>query len=140
MRATLKKAERLTGKKRLAEIHKHGKAVKSYPFVLLYLACAFDSSVPARLAISVPSRRVRSAVGRNAIKRQVREAYRNHKETLYNTLQAQELQMGMLLIFVGEDKRLDTEWVNRKISTLLKRLQRELEGEKIESKRDEKNG
>ena len=39
--------------------------------------------VPVQILISVPKKRFKHAVDRNRVKRQVREAYRLHKQVLY---------------------------------------------------------
>lgn len=126
MKATFKKPERLTGKKLLEEIHRSGAAIKVFPFVLLYLPMTNPQTSPARLAISVPKRRVHNAVDRNQIKRLIREAYRKQKQPLYDLLTGADLRLGMLLIFVGNPEEIGAQFVNEKISHVLMRLMKEL--------------
>lgn len=68
--------ERLKSKQRIAEIFSQGSSRKFYPFVLWYLPARASHS---RVAISVPKRRIATAVKRNLIKRRAREAYRLQK-------------------------------------------------------------
>ncbi len=126
MKATFRKPERLTGKKLLEEIHRSGAAIKVFPFVLLYLPISNPQTSPARLAISVPKRRVHSAVDRNRIKRLVREAYRKQKQPLYDLLSGADLRLGMLLIFVGKEEETGAQFVVERISGALSRLLKEL--------------
>lgn len=132
MRATFKKSERLCGKKLLESTHRNGLAVKSFPFILLYKQCEFEEPVAAKLAISIPRKRVKLAVKRNAIKRRIRESYRVNKAPLYDLLEQQEKQLAMLLIFVGRDENMDSNLVKKKISGLLARLCKEIAGDNQE--------
>lgn len=68
--------ERLKSKQRIAEIFAQGSSRKFYPFVLWYLPARVSHS---SVAISVPKRRIATAVKRNLIKRRAREAYRLRK-------------------------------------------------------------
>lgn len=129
MRATFKKSERLSGKKLLGEIHREGKAVKAFPFILLYKPCSFENGETAKLAISIPKRRVKKAVDRNRMRRQVREVYRIEKSTLYTVLTGESVQLGMLIIFVGNETSVDSNLVKEKISQLIARLSNEIRGD-----------
>jgi len=126
MEASFTKAERLTGKKIIEDLFRTGASVKQYPFVLLWKMVEEKGSAPARLAISVPKRRVKLAVNRNRIKRLVRESYRTQKEPLYQLLLNREQHLVMLLIFVGTAEETNHLLVNEKISGLLTRLMNEL--------------
>jgi len=126
MEASFTKAERLTGKKIIEDLFRNGASVKQYPFVLLWKKVEDNGSAPARLAISVPKRRVKLAVNRNRIKRLVRESYRTQKQPLYQLLKDQEQHLVMLLIFVGTAEETNRLLVNEKISGLLTRLMNEL--------------
>ena len=134
MTATFKKPERLTGKKLLEEIHRSGAAIKVFPFVLLYLPMSNQQASPARLAISVPKRRVHNAVDRNRIKRLVREAYRKQKQPLYDLLLGTDVRLGMLLIFVGTPEETGAQFVDEKISRALLRLMKELSQDQNDDK------
>src|SRR5690554_5985524 len=126
MKATFKKAERLSGKTVISNLFKNGKSVKAFPFVLLYQPVEFEKAVPARLTISIPKRKVKSAVKRNRIRRMVRETYRVQKHLLYDVLNSQHQQFALLIIFVGTEAGLDSNLVQEKISRILTRLSKEV--------------
>jgi ribonuclease P protein component len=55
----------------------------------------------AQLAISVSKRSFKTAVARNRIKRQIREAYRLHKAELHEKLG--ERQVALMLIYIAKE-------------------------------------
>lgn len=126
MRATFRKSERLKRKKLLEEVYQKGKPFRAFPFILLHKHCEIPGGAPLQLAISVPKRRVRLAVDRNRIKRQVREAFRLNKAAFVDALRGSNIQLGLLLIFVGNTNELSSELVHQKISELIARLEKEL--------------
>jgi len=125
MRHTLSKPERLTGKKTLSELHQSGEVIKEYPFILMVKPFTFENNVPARLAISVPKRKVKLAVKRNLMKRLAREAYRKQKNELFNAIIQNKTQLALLLIYTGDDK-FTNDIAETKITKLLSRLIRKL--------------
>lgn len=125
MRHTLSKPERLTGKNTLSELHKRGEVIKEYPFILMVKPFTFESSVPARLAISVPKRKVKLAVRRNLMKRLAREAYRKQKNELFDALIKNKTQLALLLIYTGDEK-FTNEIAEPKITKLINRLIRKI--------------
>lgn len=135
MRATFRKPERLKRKKLLEEVYQSGKPIKAFPFILLYKRAQIQGGAPIQLAISVPKRRVRLAVDRNRIKRQVREAFRTSKAPVYDELRAQNAQLGLLLIFVGHTHALESALVHQKIFELIARLEKQLKHNHTEQSR-----
>jgi ribonuclease P protein component len=125
MRHTLSKPERLTGKKTLSELYQSGEVIKEYPFILMVKPFPFENNVPARLAISVPKRKVKLAVKRNLMKRLAREAYRKQKNEFFDAIIQNKTQLALLLIYTGDEK-FNNDIAEIKITKLLSRLIRKL--------------
>ena len=69
----------------------HGQSMAAFPLRVVYTIqerTAFD--VPVQILVSVPKKHFKHAVDRNHVKRQVREAYRLHKDILYDVLPADQ--------------------------------------------------
>ncbi len=82
----------------------------------------YDS--PVEILISVPKKRFKHAVDRNRVKRQVREAYRHHKQQLYDALPADQQ---LLLAFVWlSDQHISTKEVEKRVCNLLQRMPEKL--------------
>ena len=78
------------------------------------------SPVSAQILISVPKRHFKHAVDRNRIKRQIREAYRNHKDLLSGRL-ADSRQLAIAFIWLS-DRHLPSSDVEGRVVTLLKHV------------------
>lgn len=101
---TFSKAERLKSRKLIAELFKGGHSYLAYPFrvVWLPLPAAISSGASVQVAFTAPKRTFKTAVARNRIKRLCRESYRIHKSELYVKLQAENQQIGLLLMYVAK--------------------------------------
>ena len=83
-----------------------------------------QTDVPVQVLISVPKKRFKHAVDRNRVKRQVREAYRQHKQPLVDAIPAdQSLLLGF--IWVGDSLDASSIVVSR-IAKLLTRITEKL--------------
>lgn len=71
------KSERIKSKRLIEKLFSKGASFISYPFRVLYLEQEDDK--PTQFAISVPKKKIKTAVQRNRIKRLTREAYRLNK-------------------------------------------------------------
>ena len=78
--ATFTKDERLKSSKRIAQLFKKGKVRNLPPLRMVYLAC--ESLPRHQVLFAVSSKKIRSAVTRNKLKRRMREAYRLNKHLL----------------------------------------------------------
>lgn len=123
---TLGKEERICSKKLIEKLFKGGrsKSMVAYPLRVVYAQKADDEgeSVPAQMLVSVSKRHFKHAVDRNRVKRQVREAYRKHKHTVTQALEAKGGGR-LMMAFVWQDNALhDTAEVERKVQNLLTRI------------------
>lgn len=73
----LPKHERLKGRLWFDVLFEHGKSIKHFPIKLVHAPVA--NATQHLFGVSVPKRNVPTAVKRNRIKRQIREAYRLNK-------------------------------------------------------------
>ncbi|PKD21615.1 ribonuclease P protein component [Salegentibacter salinarum] len=73
------KDEKLKSKKLIDILFQEGKSVKKYPLKLIYLPITNPEITNFKTGVSVPKKLVKTAVGRNRIKRLMREAFRKNK-------------------------------------------------------------
>jgi len=99
------KKERLCSRLQMEQLLSLKQSVFSYP-----LKCYFqhlplsDENPVSKMAVSVPKKLEKTAVGRNKIKRWVREAYRLNKHLLYNELNEKCVVVNLLFVCVGKEK------------------------------------
>lgn len=118
-----KKAEKLCSKKSIDRIFEKKQFVNKEYIRLFYnfLPASESDIIWAQIAFSVPKRKFRSAVVRNRIKRQLREAYRLIKDDFYSELKNSKKRVHLLLVYMGKEKA-DFNDLKLKINLLLKRL------------------
>lgn len=80
--------------------------------------------VPVQILISVPKKRFKHAVDRNRVKRQVREAYRLHKQVLYEAL-ANEEKLLVAFVWLADEHR-STQDVEKRVASLMQRMAEKL--------------
>ena len=56
-----------------------------------------------QVLVSVPKRNFKTAVARNRIKRQIREAYRLQKQELYGKLEALDLHISLMVSYIAKE-------------------------------------
>jgi len=79
---TLRKEERLRGKRVFSYLFDHGHTFFQTPYKVFWLK-TFDTALyPVCFAVSVPKRRFKRAVKRNLLKRRTREVFRTNKQIL----------------------------------------------------------
>ncbi|MBP5650550.1 MAG: ribonuclease P protein component [Bacteroidales bacterium] len=99
------KKERLCSRLQMEQLLSLKQSVFSYP-----LKCYFqhlplsDENPVSKMAVSVPKKLEKTAVGRNKIKRWVREAYRLNKHLLYSNLKEKDKVANVLFVCVGKEK------------------------------------
>ncbi len=122
------KAEKLCSKKIIEDIYANGTKLKSFPFILSYKFYPKDVefSFPVQILFSVPKRKVKKAVQRNRLKRQIREAYRLHKSQIIQITQEKNVNLALFLTYIGKEKA-EYQFIEKKIVLLLKLLEEKYE-------------
>lgn len=97
------KEEKIVGENRIDSLFIEGKSFVAFPLRVVYLETELSLSSPISVLVSVPKKRIKSAVKRNRIKRQVREAYRLNKHYLEALTESIDHHLDIAFVFVRED-------------------------------------
>ena len=100
---TFKKAERLSLNKRIELLFSTGAAISLHPLKIVYLPFPESMEYPVQILFTVSSKRFKSAVVRNRIKRRLKESYRVRKSSLYEELSKQNRKLLIGIIYTGND-------------------------------------
>ncbi len=112
---TLPKTERLYHKKLIDSLFKGGKSRSMTVFPLRLVYMPMDEGDCSEMLVSVPKRNLHRANKRNRVKRQVREAYRKHKDMVGDKRLA--------MAFIWLDAKLwDSASVEQRMVSLLNRV------------------
>ena len=128
-RFTFRKRERIVSLKLIESLFGGGcsQSVAAFPLRAVYMLTErTPDNAPVQLLISVPKKRFKHAVDRNRVKRQIREAFRQHKDLLYHVLPDNQ-RLLLAFIWLSDEHRPSKE-VEGRIVTLMRRI-----GEKLNS-------
>lgn len=129
--------EHLKSRKLLAEIFKIKQSVASFPLRLLWLELPNTSDlgkyrfqeqsadVHNQIAFSVPKRKLKHAVDRNRVKRQLREIYRLNKAELLPFLHQEGKKIVTILVY-NEGQLHDSNYLEKKYQYLIYKLKQKL--------------
>ena len=100
-------------------------SMAAYPLRAVYMKkVRARDDAPVQVLVSVPKKHFKHAVDRNRIKRQVREAFRQHKQLLYEVLAEQEQ---LLLAFIWlSDEHYSSQHVESRVVSLMQRVAEKL--------------
>jgi ribonuclease P protein component len=99
---SLRKEERLSSKKKIDLLYEQGQSFVSFPLRIIYLTEKNTDKPGVCTLMCIPKKKIKKAVKRNYIKRQIREAYRVRKHVLTNLMV--EKEHTLLLSFLYLDK------------------------------------
>ncbi len=140
---TFKKNERLGNFRLRSLLFRKGRHFFQHPFRVVYLCLPREDipmifqhrkvfpknglfPYPAKCLIGVSGRRIKKAVGRNRVKRLVKEAYRKNKSPFYSFLEQKEARCLFALIYAA-DKEMGFDDIESSLQKSLHRLQEEIE-------------
>ena len=98
-----RKEEKIVGENRIDSLFIEGKSFVAFPLRVVFLKTELSLSSPISVLVSVPKKRIKSAVKRNRIKRQVREAYRLNKHYLEAVTESIDHHLDIAFVFVREE-------------------------------------
>ena len=127
MALTFRKRERMVSQRLIDDLFAGGNShsVSSFPLRAVYKLCERnDHDEPLQMLISVPKKHFHHAVDRNRVKRQVREAWRHHKQLLAEAL-ASDKQLLIAFVWLS-DTFLSTQEVEERVTGIVKCLQEKL--------------
>jgi ribonuclease P protein component len=120
---TFRKQERIVSTRLIEMLFGKGdsQSLTAFPLRVVYLLTAHqDNCAPVQILISVPKKKFKHAVDRNRVKRQIREAYRHHKQILDGTV-AEEKQLMIAFIWLS-DRHCPSSVIEKKMVGILQRI------------------
>jgi len=94
---------KLCSKIQISNLFNRGKRIRTEKLTIIFLADKREFEKPFQVLISVPKKRHKKAVDRNAIKRLCREAVRNNKLVIESYLLNKKRKISFVLNYTGVD-------------------------------------
>ena len=122
---TFRKRERMVSNLLIEALFENGssQSVSAFPLRAVYQTIERrEGHAPVQILISVPKKRFKHAVDRNRVKRQIREAYRQHKQLLWDSLaDHQEMLLGFIWL---SDRHYPTRDVESRVVRILEKVKK----------------
>jgi len=118
MDVSFSKHEKLKSKQLIDRLFAEGKSVTAFPLKLIYLETVFKDGAHLKTGVSVSKRYFKNAVGRNRIKRLLREAYRLNKPVFFNN---SSTSYAFMILYLSKDGATFAE-IDSKMKQLLKKF------------------
>lgn len=118
---TFSKRERIVSQKLIERLFSKGSShsTSAFPLRIVYMEKERDE-VPVQMMVSVSKRHFKHAVCRNRVKRQVREAYRHHKQLLIEKI-PENKSMAIAFVWLS-DALSDSRQVKKSVERLLTKV------------------
>ncbi|MBZ9730665.1 ribonuclease P protein component [Salegentibacter sp. JZCK2] len=115
------KDEKLKSKKLIDILFQEGKSVKKYPLKLIYLPITNPEITNFKTGVSVPKKLVKTAAGRNRIKRLMREAFRKNKYLVTSNFPK---PYALMFIYISRDE-ISLEELNKAMIKVMEKFKEE---------------
>ena len=113
------KSERIVSKKLIEQLFTGSHSMVAFPVRVVYRVESPSMDRP-QILISVPKRHLHHAVDRNRVKRQLREAWRHHRQPLLDALpEGKSLQVAFVWL---SDRLYDSREVMVRVEKLIHRM------------------
>ena len=117
----LYKAEKLCSRTAIEQLFAQGRGIIAYPLRAVY-DFSDEGASPAQFLISIPKKKIRTAVSRVLLRRRVREAYRLlRRSALHPTMQQEHVTARIAFVYLANEV-VDYHVIEAKMSTLLARI------------------
>jgi ribonuclease P protein component len=100
---TLSKDERLSWKRHIDLLFQEGKSFVAFPLRIIYYVVEKEMPAQTAILISIPKKKIKRAVQRNHIKRQVREAFRVRKPDLNSLLEEKNKFIQIAFLYMDKE-------------------------------------
>ena len=121
---TLPSHKRLKSRKQINLLFEEGESQFVYPYKLLFHKNPdiSEKDFPVQFTVSIPKKKIRSAVKRNLLKRRTREAYRLHSMELQEKMLKQsDFQLSLMLVYL-QNEVLEYNLIEKSIVKHIKKL------------------
>lgn len=120
-KSTFPKQEKLCGEIRIGKLFAEGEAFIAYPLRVVYKFSDEPQESGVKILISVPKKKIKKAVHRNRIKRQIREAYRLNKVALLESCLHNDKSLQIAVTYLS-DKLPEYKVIEDKIKHALTKM------------------
>lgn len=124
-RFTLKKDERIRGSKRIEYLFVNGLSFVSYPLRVVFIEQSRVTSSQVSIFVSVPKKKIKSAVARNRVRRLIHEAYRLNKYTFDRNCLNENQMLEIAFVYLKNEMS-DYETIERSVRKALKEIEKQL--------------
>ena len=125
----LGRREKLKSRKEIEMLFTEGQTIAFTPLRVLYRFSPAPGRANMKIAVSASKRNFKKAVDRNRIKRLIREAYRQQKESLLNLTREQQLE-GMAFFMFTNKSIPNFETVKTAMASILQKMEQQISGAK----------